>query len=220
MLKRFGLQRGGTLMGIIVGLVVGLAAALAVAIYVTKAPINFAHKTQTRTPEQDAQETKKNKDWDPNTPLYGKNPVKAASSAEPSAQVPPQTPSPVAPAATAPTKEAAPVAAPAAQPATPAAKSKDPLGDLAKAKTQPAASGDPFVYFVQSGAYRTQADADAQRAKLAMLSFDAKITEREQSGYTVFRVRVGPLDRKEEADRIKEKLESSGIESVLVRVNR
>ena len=36
----------------------------------------------------------------------------------------------------------------------------------------------------------------------------------------VFRVRVGPYEKKEEADRQKEKLEAGGIESALVRVQR
>ena len=69
-------QRGNTLMGLVIGLVIGLGAALAVAVYVTKVPVPFVNKTQTRTPEQDAAETKKNQNWDPNAPLYGKNPAK------------------------------------------------------------------------------------------------------------------------------------------------
>jgi cell division protein FtsN len=36
----------------------------------------------------------------------------------------------------------------------------------------------------------------------------------------VFRVRVGPIDSKEEADKIKERLEASGFETALVRVPR
>ena len=69
-------QRGGTFLGIIIGVVLGLAAALGVAVYVTKVPIPFINKGQTRSTEQDAAEAKKNKDWDPNAPLYGKNPAK------------------------------------------------------------------------------------------------------------------------------------------------
>ena len=51
---------------------------------------------------------------------------------------------------------------------------------------------DPFDYFVQAGAFRTQQDADAQRAKLAMLGWEARVSEREQNGRNVFRVRVAP----------------------------
>jgi cell division protein FtsN len=36
----------------------------------------------------------------------------------------------------------------------------------------------------------------------------------------MYRVRVGPFDKKEEADAAKEKLDGNGIESALVRVQR
>ena len=48
----------------------------------------------------------------------------------------------------------------------------------------------------------------------------ARVTEREQGGRTVYRVRVGPFDKKDEADSTKDKLESTGMESSLVRVQR
>ena len=73
---------------------------------------------------------------------------------------------------------------------------------------------------MQVGAYRTTEDAEAQRAKLSLAGVEAKVSEREQSGRTVFRVRVGPIDRREDADRTKEKLEALGMEAVLVRVQR
>ena len=71
-------QRGNTLVGFILGLVVGLLVALVVAVYVTKVPIPFMNKGLTRNAEQDAAEEKKNKDWDPNAPLYGKSPANNA----------------------------------------------------------------------------------------------------------------------------------------------
>ena len=70
------LQRGGFVMGLIVGLLVGLALALGVALYVTKVPVPFVNKVPQRTAEQDAAEAEKNKNWDPNSPLYGKNPAR------------------------------------------------------------------------------------------------------------------------------------------------
>jgi cell division protein FtsN len=53
-----------------------------------------------------------------------------------------------------------------------------------------------------------------------MLGMAAKVTEREQGGRTVYRVRVGPFDHREEADSAKDKLDQSGMESSLVRVQR
>jgi cell division protein FtsN len=77
-----------------------------------------------------------------------------------------------------------------------------------------------MIYFVQAGAFRTAEDAEAQRVKLSLAGVEAKTSEREQSGRNVFRVRVGPIDSKEEADKIKERLEASGFETALVRVPR
>jgi len=36
----------------------------------------------------------------------------------------------------------------------------------------------------------------------------------------VFRVRVGPFDKKDDGDRAKEKLDKAGLETALVRVQR
>lgn len=207
-------QRGGTLLGLIIGALIGLAAALAVAVYVTKVPIPFMNKSQPRSPDHDAAEAKKNRDWDPNAPLQGKNPAKPAA----------VTGTPL-PAAT-PQKPAADPATAATKPANPAA---DPIGDLAKARlAAPAApppaaapsSAEPFNYFVQVGAFRTPEDAEQQRAKISLMGMEAKVTEREQSGRTVYRVRLGPFDKKDEAEKAKERLDASGVETALVRVQR
>jgi len=202
-------QAGSVIVGIIIGVVLGLAAALAVAVYVTKVPVPFMNRGQSRTAEQDAAETRKNRDWDPNAPLYGKNPAKAVPAS------PPGVMAPVPPTAAIP----APAIVPPVAPAIGGKPSADPLGDFAAARTAPSAA-DPFFYFVQAGAFRTPEDAEAQRAKLSLMGIDAKVTEREQSGRQVFRVRVGPFDRKEDADRQKEKLEAGGVETALVRVQR
>lgn len=216
-------QRGGTILGFIIGLVVGLGAALAVAVYVTKVPIPFVNKGQSRSADQDAAETKKNKDWDPNTPLYGKNPVKpvapVAPASDPAEPAPALMTAPVPVPAAKPMRDAAVAPAPAPKVGVKPAVSADPLGDLAKARSSGAAV-EPFSYFVQVGAFRTPEDAESQRARLSLGGVEAKVTEREQSGRAVFRVRVGPFDKKEEADKVKEKLEASGLETALVRVQR
>jgi cell division protein FtsN len=207
-------QRGGTFVGFIVGVIVGLASALVVAVYVTKVPVPFLNKGQTRNADQDEAEAKKNKNWDPNAPLYGKNPAKAASdpAAASSAAV---ANAPVQAPATAASK---PVSATDKKAEAKPAVSADPLGDLAKAKA--GVSDEPFVYFVQLGAYRTMEDAESQRAKLSLSGIETKISEREQSGRTVYRVRVGPFDKKEDGERSKEKLDKAGLETALVRVQR
>ena len=218
-------QRGGTFLGLIIGALLGLGAALAVAVYVTKVPVPFMNKSQSRGgAEGDAAEAKKNKDWNPNGPLANKNQPKSPAS------LPPPLPTiPAAPElAAVPAPPAAVVAGakPAASAPGKAAKtppSLDPLGDLAKARLESPAvlpGVDPFSYFIQAGAFRTPEDAEQQRARLVLLGVQAKVSEREQSGRTVYRVRLGPFDRKEDADAAKTRLDNNSIETALVRVQR
>ena len=216
-----GSQRGGFAVGLIIGLLIGLALALGVALYVTKVPVPFVNKVPQRTPSQDAAEAEKNKNWDPNSPLYGKNPAKPGPVASgpliaPATGLPSTVPPPVT--ATAPATPPGardPGAILADRPAPAASKPGATAGGI------PTVPGiDPFVYFVQAGAFGKSEDAEQQRAKLAMLGLESKLTEREQSGRTVFRVRLGPFDRKSDADSTKEKLTEAGIESALVRVQR
>jgi len=206
-------QRGGTFLGFVLGLVVGLGAALAVAVYVTKVPVPFLDRGVGRPADQDAAETKKNKDWDPNAPLYGKNPARPAQVTE---QIEPAA-GEVLPA----------FKASAARGELKPAVTADPLGELANARAAGAKGGasgaagaEPFVYFVQVGAYRTPEDAESQRAKLSLAGIETKVTEREQAGRTVHRVRMGPFETRDEADKAKAKLEATGLEVALVRVQR
>lgn len=205
-------SQGGTLIGFVIGLLVGLGLALAVAVYVTKVPVPFVDRGISRKPTQDAIEAERNRNWNPNTIITGNKPAATP-------------PSDDAPAISAPGKPA------------PATGSADPLGDLARERSQPAAAAtttataspaattapagkDPFSYFVQAGAFRTQADADAQKARLTMLGFEARVTEREQAGQTVFRVRMGPFEAKNDADAVQAKLIANGQEAALVRVQK
>ncbi|MNR51611.1 cell division protein FtsN [compost metagenome] len=73
---------------------------------------------------------------------------------------------------------------------------------------------------MQAGAFRSPSDAEAQRAKLAMLGWESRVSEREQNGRTVFRVRVGPFGKRDDAEQLKLKLEGADVDSALVRVQR
>ena len=160
------------------------------------------------------------------------------------APVTPQTTAPPVPVVVAPTAVKPPRTAPVPAEANALPPSNDPLGDLARARSgggagsgstttasaAPSSSGsnnaaassgaDPFMYFVQAGAFRTTDDAEAQRAKLSLMGVEAKVTEREQAGRTVYRVRAGPFNKKDDADRLKDRLDGGGLESALVRVQR
>lgn len=210
-------QKGGFVLGLIVGLLVGLAVALGVALYITKAPVPFVNKLPQRTAEQDAQEAERNKNWDPNAPLAGRAGAKAASGVLTPAPAPAaQQPAP------APVQQAA-----SAAPMAPAVEGR-PLArtetkpEAKPAETRPAASAAASKpgtsFFVQAGAYTRMEDAEQQRAKLAMQGFSAKVMEREQSGRTVFRVRMGPFDNRAEAESQQKKVEAAGVEANLVAV--
>jgi len=211
-------QDGGTLAGFVVGLLVGLGVALSIALYVTRVPVPFVDRGVSRSPAQDIEEAERNKGWNPNAALAGK-----------------PAPLPSVPDSTETTATTATAATVTAAPPAVAKPAEDPLGDLVSTKlgqgsntasvspdkgTSTTAAADPYVYFVQAGAFRSSEEADAQRAKLAMLGMSADITEREQSGKTVFRVRIGPFHDKPLADATRDQLVLNGVEAALVRINR
>ena len=223
-------QRGGFAMGLIIGLLIGLALALGVALYIAKVPVPFVDKVPHRSAEQDAAEAEKLKSWDPNAGLGGKPvarptgapPAVAASSATASASAAPLTVPAASAAAAARATSRALAAASGAE--APPKSTRDPAALLA-GQPVPAASGvpnraDPFYYFVQAGAFSSADDAEQQRAKLAMQGIMTKVTEREQSGRVVHRVRLGPFDSRDEAESQQERLKSAGAEAVLVRIER
>lgn len=219
-------QRGATFLGLIIGFVLGLSVALAIAIYVTKVPTPFSNKNQTRTNDQDTQEREKNKDWNPNgvfqpktaAPVPTLQATQTPAVLEPADLTPPKTP------LTTPTAAKPPPETPKTEPKP--AVTADPLGELVKTRpglsspAEPAGQADAFDYLIQVGAYKSSTDADAQKAKLAMMGLEAKVSERDQAGRTIFRVRLGPFPDKVAAERVRTRLQDSAIESALVRIQR
>ena len=201
-------------MGLIVGLLIGLALALGVALYITKVPLPFIDKVPQRTAEQDAAEAEKNKNWDPNSPLYGRNPAKPKPITKPiqsegGASAPAE--SPMAPAS---------VASAAKPAASAASSSRNPAAILAGEPVSTASAADAFSYLVQAGAYGSQAEAEQQRAKLSMMGLEPKVSEREVNGRTMYRVRLGPFPQRDQADEVRSKLSAAGVDSALVRVQK
>jgi cell division protein FtsN len=206
-------QRGGFVIGLVVGLLVGLSIALGVALYITKAPVPFMNKVPQRTAEQDNAEAERNKNWDPNAPLGGKTQPQRAAAGAGAASAPPVAAAPALP----PPPDAASTAKPGRDPAAILAGSASPA---ASAPRSTAGGPEAFVYFVQAGAFTRPEDAEQQRAKLAMMGIEAKVSEREQAGRTVLRVRAGPFETRDEADALQVRLTNIAIEARLVRVER
>ncbi len=211
------------MLGFVVGVLAGLGAALAVAVYVTKVPIPFVDRGLTRNAGQDLIEEERNRGWNPNAALGGR----------------PGSQQPVAPVVLPPADPAGAIVVPPADGRSLPAAGGDPLGDLVQSRlgepartaaatpsapaALPAATGpavDASAYFVQAGAFRSPDDAQAQKARLAMLGIDAAITEREQAGRTVYRVRVGPFADRALADVTREQLAVNGVDAALVRLDR
>ncbi|MEC5215247.1 cell division protein FtsN [Actimicrobium sp. GrIS 1.19] len=197
-------QTGGTLLGLIIGLVIGLGIAVGVALTINKTTLPFLNKVA----KPDRAELTPGQATDPNKPLYGnKNPAKEAAkgfAAAPPA-VDPAPPNSADPQAV---KNAAAKEA-AAQPVAEKPKKVDPRAEEG--------SDEKWTYYLQAGAFREQNDAESARAKLALLGFEAHITERPSDTGVLYRVRVGPFSQLDAMNRTRGKLTDSGVDVAVVR---
>jgi cell division protein FtsN len=90
---------------------------------------------------------------------------------------------------------------------------KDPIASIAAATQGP-------EYWLQTGAYKVQEEAQRQKAMLAMQGLEALISERELDGATLWRVRVGPFAGQGEVTQTRARLQSAGIPSTIIRINK
>lgn len=81
-----------------------------------------------------------------------------------------------------------------------------------------AAVDDGSRFLLQAGAFKSPDDADAMRARLALLGFDSKIFPREQDGTTLYRVRLGPYGNLDDVNRIRKTMAENGIDVQLIRL--
>jgi cell division protein FtsN len=183
------LRRPTTLFGFLAGLVLGLGIAAAAAIYITAAPLPFVNRVQPSTENvtPDA--------GDPNRSLFSPHIPSAAPSA--------------------------PAAADAAKPGAGAAADAVPANPPPAAAPEGApaaeAAGEAGVrLMLQVGAYKSAEDADAARARLALLGLDGKVTEVQVDGKTLYRVRLGPYGQLDDLNGIRRTLSENGMEPQLV----
>jgi cell division protein FtsN len=186
---------GGTILGLVIGLVIGLGLALAVAFYISK------------TPPQERPGVKA-----PNLPLS----IKPAAPAEavaieeekPATQIdlnkPLQGKSPAVPSIS---------ADPIADIATGKAAADNAANAKSDAKTE-------VVFFVQTGAFASQSEADAQKASLAMQGMQSQISEGLVDGKAVWRVRIGPFANVDDSGIVRSKLTGMGIKPAVIKVNK
>jgi cell division protein FtsN len=75
------------------------------------------------------------------------------------------------------------------------------------------------VYFIQAGSFQNPADADNQKARLAILGFESNVepTNLPDKG-TWYRVRLGPFSKVDEINRVRQALAQNGINANLVKI--
>lgn len=99
---------------------------------------------------------------------------------------------------------------------------KVPVGeDKPAAKPTKPAVAAKERYLLQVASFQKHADAEEMKARLALeMAIQAEIQAVEvKPGDTRYRVRVGPLEDQNELSRIRQRLQSNGIEAVLVKLS-
>ena len=75
------------------------------------------------------------------------------------------------------------------------------------------------VYFIQAGSFQNPADADNQKARLAILGFESSVEPANLPDKgTWYRVRMGPYAKVEEINKVRQALAQNGIEANLIKV--
>lgn len=92
----------------------------------------------------------------------------------------------------------------------------DPAPAPAPAATTAAAAGDAR-YILQAGAFGGSGDAEAVKARIAMLGLSARVESAQINGRTVYRVRMGPYGTAGELAEAKQKLANGGMTAMAIR---
>jgi cell division protein FtsN len=75
------------------------------------------------------------------------------------------------------------------------------------------------VYFIQAGSFQNPADADNQKARLAILGFESSVEPANLPDKgTWYRVRLGPYAKLDEINKVRQALAQSGIDANLIKV--
>ena len=74
-------------------------------------------------------------------------------------------------------------------------------------------------YFIQAGSFQNPAEADNQKARLAILGFESSVEPANLPDKgTWYRVRMGPYTKVEEINRVRQMLAQNGIDASLVKI--
>ena len=209
------------LIGILIGLLLGIIIALGVALWLNRLSNPFIDKPKPLEPLQ--RMTPKGEP----APARQSDPASPQPAAKPGERprfefyqilpgekeaAPGKAPATPGAPATAPAKDAKPATTPTpptVAPGTKAAPGSSP-------SSPKAASGE--TYFLQAGAYATEADADNMKARIAFVGLEAQVkpVNVAEKG-TLYRVRLGPYQSLEDANRIKAALSQNGVAAAIIK---
>lgn len=211
-------QRGSTFAGFLGGLILGLAIAVIVALFVTQGSAPFVNRAG-RAPERSLEPKSPAEAPDPNLPLQSKNrPAPRTNPAEEPAPSSDEDRNGLLERLFGKRAQEAAGADPA--PPKPAAKAAEPrpaTESRSEARPDKPAEGGASSYLLQAGAFRGADEADAMRARLALVGFEARVVAGDVNGQPIHRVRVGPFGSLEDMNRSRARLAENGIEASVVR---
>ena len=235
-------QRGSTLTGIIIGLIIGLGIAVAVALTITKGASPFTDKGTKAGRPADLPAAQAQ---DPNKPMYANRDAAREANKEVTEKAAARAGGDSAPAGVQPVPAARPAASTAAadrddplgqaiagmtsparapaheaHPAATAVASALPATAAAMPASSGAAGASETIYYLQAGSYRDLSDAESTRAKLALLGFEAAISDHSSDSGVLHRVRLGPYKQVESMNKARAKLQGSGVDVAIVRSQR
>ena len=196
---------GGFMVGMFVGLLIGLAVALGIALFLNKTPIPFMSRDRPLAEE--------------GKPAAGKPPAIAGLPQGGPAEAKAPVPKPAAKAADKPRFDFYKILPWGEEPVSDR-ELRERLRAAAAAKSAPAAApASQDVYFIQAGAFQNPADADNQKARLAILGFESNVepTNIPDKG-TFYRVRMGPYTKIDELNKVRQALAQNGIDANLVKL--
>ena len=184
---------GSFVLGIFVGLLIGLAISLAVAFYLNRTPVPF-------------------------TVAKPKDDKAAAGKAPPIAGLPQNSGTSTSASGTEKPKFDFYKILPGAEETV---SEKELRERLRAAKSQPPGQQEASkdVYFIQAGSFQNPADADNQKARLAILGFESSVEPANLPDKgTWYRVRLGPYKKVEEINKVRQQLAQNGIDASLVKI--
>ena len=120
----------------------------------------------------------------------------------------------------------------AADPATPQAPAAAPSPASTATTTTPATTTAPATpaataapaqdttarYLLQAGSFSASGDAEALKARIALLGLSARVESGNANGRTVYRVRMGPYGTATELADAKAKLQNGGLQALPIKV--